>query len=149
MKTSLLQLGGAATCLASTLLVGILCAAKVFSADVTIAWDATSEPDIRGYNIYYQMGTDGPPYYFLENVALQGIDPGSPSVEIKGLDDGTYYLVVSAVDTEGLESLYSNSVCTQISDGTAQPCGSNSGDSVGSGGGGGGGGCLIDSLQIF
>ena len=146
------------------------------SADLTIVWDPNSEPDVSAYGIYIQKGAEGPPYDFLGYVDLNEIDPANPSYVITGLEDGAeYYLVVTALDTEGLESVYSNSACARI-EGTAQPCtdsdgggtpptggdtppteggspptgggGSDGGSSSGSSsGGGGGGGCFIGVLQ--
>jgi hypothetical protein len=147
MKTSLEKVAAETKRLAAALLGGILCASQVFSADVTIAWDTTSEPDISGYNVYYQQGTDGPPYNLFEHIDAQEIDPANPSIMITGLVDGVYYLVVTAVDTAGVESLYSNSACARISGGTTQLCTTDSGSGgSGSGGGGGGGGCFIGAL---
>lgn len=123
----------------------------VFSANLMIVWDANTEPDISGYNIYFQKSSDGPPYHLFGSVSLQEIDPANPSFLITGLeDDAVYYLTVTALDTEGYESVYSTSACTEIVGGAAQPCstsGGASGDGGGSaGGGGGGGGCFIGSL---
>ena len=138
------------------LLITIACPA--LSADLTIAWDPNSEPDVSAYGIYIQKGAKGPPYDFLGYIDLNEIDPANPSYVITGLEDGAeYYLVVTALDTEGLESVYSNSACARIQ-GTAQPCTDSGGADTpptgggGSGGGsssggGGGGGCFIDVLQ--
>ena len=83
---------------------------------------------------------------------LQGIDPANPSFVITGLEDGaSYFVVVTALDTEGYESGYSNSVCARIQ-GTAQPCaggwgGGGGGSGAGGGSGGGGGCCFIGVLM--
>ncbi len=151
MKTSLVRVGTVTRNLVSALLGGFLCASQVYSADVTIAWDATSESDISGYNVYYQNDSDGPPYNLFTHVGVQEIDPANPSATITGLGDGIYYLVVTAVDTVGVESLNSNSACARISGGTTQLCTTDSGSGgSGSGGGGGGsgggGGCFIGAL---
>jgi len=95
---------------------------SALSADLTIAWEPNSEPDVSAYGIYIQKGAEGPPYDFLGYVDLNEIDPANPSYVITGLEDGAeYYLVVTALDTEGLESVYSNSACASIQ-GTVQPC---------------------------
>jgi hypothetical protein len=128
------------------------CAWPVFPADVTIAWDANAEADIRGYNIYFQPDSDGPPYTLYGYIDLLDIDPANPAVVVTGLsDDAVYYLTVTALDTEGYESVYSNSVCVHIIGDAVQPCstgGGTTGDggSTGGSGGGGGGGCFIGLL---
>ncbi len=147
MKTSLVRGGTVTRYLVSALLGGFLCASQVYSADVTIAWDATSESDISGYNVYYQYDSDGPPYNLFAHIGVQEIDPANPSATITGLGDGIYYLVVTAVDIAGIESLYSNSACVRISAGTTQLCATDSGSGGSApGGGGGGGGCFIGAL---
>ena len=156
------------------LLLLITIACRALSADLTIAWDPNSEPDVSAYGIYIRKGAEGPPFDFLGYIELNEIDPDSPSFVVTGLEEGgEYYLVVTALDTEGLESVYSNSACARI-EGTVQPCidsggggtpptgdgtpptggdspptgdgRSGGGDSSGSGGGGGGG-CFIGVLQ--
>jgi hypothetical protein len=129
-------------------------ACPLFSADVTIAWDANREPDVSGYYIYFRKGSEGPPYDLLRYIGLQEIDPGNPSVVVTGLeDDAVYYFTVTALDTEDYESGYSNSACGQIAGGTIRPCsaepdGGSGGSSTSAGsGGGGGGGCFIGSLR--
>ncbi len=136
----------------SALLLLIIIACPALSADLTIAWDPNSEPDVSAYGIYIRKGAEGPPYDFLGYIDLNEIDPANPSFVITGLEEGAeYYLVMTALDTEGLESVYSNSACARIQ-GTAQPCtdsgGGSSGGGGGSGGGGssGGGGCFIGVL---
>lgn len=125
------------------------------SADMTIAWDSNTEPDVRGYNVYFRKGSEGPPYDLVRYVDLQEIDPANPSFVVTGLETGTiYYLTVTALDSEGLESFYSNSVCAQVGD-TILPCstdggsggGGSGGGGSGGGGSGGGGGCFIGSLH--
>ena len=92
---------------------------------VTLQWDPNTEPDLAGYMVYYNTGSSGPPYDSTVDVGNVTTYP------LHGLTDGvTYFFVVSAYDTEGLESDYSNEVST---DTVATPGGS----------GGGDGGCLI------
>jgi len=95
-----------------------------YAVDVTLGWDANSETDLAGYKIYYGAGQGGPyngagstdgaspiivPLSILTN-------PIGPQFTVHGLPaDGTHYFVVTAYDTEGLESGYSNEVFTQPS----------------------------------
>ena len=111
------------------------------AAEVTLAWDDNTEPDLAGYNIYYDTSS-GAPYYGTG--ADQGAspitvligdlnDPQNPEITLTGLDDDQdYYLALTAFDSEGSESDYSNEVSTAS--------GTGGGDSSG---GGGGGGCFI------
>jgi uncharacterized membrane protein YgcG len=136
----------------------IFCACPALSADMTIAWDPNSEPDVSAYGIYMRKGSEGPPYDFLGYVGIEEIDPDNPSYVVTGLEEGAvYYLVVTALDSEGYESIYSNSTCAKI-EGTVKPCTDSGGGDTppsgggggsgggGSSGGGGGGGCFIGVL---
>ncbi|MGB5850613.1 MAG: hypothetical protein WBH40_19140, partial [Ignavibacteriaceae bacterium] len=92
----------------------------VYSANVTMAWSANTEPNLAGYYIYYKNGTSGPPYngtgvdegdspikipvgYFA--------DPANPEYTMHGLSDTEIsFFVLTAYDTEGNESGFSNEV---------------------------------------
>ena len=75
----------------------------VYSAQVTLEWEASSG-DVVGYNVY--QGTSSRDY----DVTL---DVGNwTSVVIADLEDGeAYYFSVTAYDTDGNESGYSNEAC--------------------------------------
>ena len=106
------------------------------AAEVTLAWDANTEPDLMGYKIYYDT-SPGDPYYGRD--ADQGIspitvflkdldDPDNPKLTLTGLSDsGDYYFTLTAFDNENLESGYSNEASIAG--------GNNGGGSSGSGGG--------------
>ena len=68
-----------------------------------LAWDANTEPDLSGYKLYYgtASGTYGTP-----------INVGNVTTyTVTGLTDGqTYYFAVTAYDSVGNESGYSNEV---------------------------------------
>ena len=88
--------------------------------DVTLQWDANIEPDLDGYKIYYDTGSSGEPYDGTDadpghspiTLPVGDLpDPGNPEYSLTGLNDNeTYFFVVTAFDTEGLESDYSNEV---------------------------------------
>ena len=81
--------------------------APVYAADATLRWDANTEADLAWYKVYYKTGSSGGPYDNTINVG------NVTTYSLHGLTDGiTYYFVVSAYDTEGLESNYSNEVST-------------------------------------
>ncbi len=75
----------------------------VYSAQVTLEW-AASSGNVAGYNVY--QGTSSRDY----DVTL---DVGNwNSVTIADLEDGeAYYFAVTAYDTDGNESGYSNEAC--------------------------------------
>jgi hypothetical protein len=80
------------------------------SAEVTMAWDPNTEPDLAGYKIYYKTEFSGPPYNgtgFIEGDSP--IDIGNQTeFTLHGLtEDVTYFFVATAYNTEGLESCYS------------------------------------------
>ncbi len=91
------------------------------AAEVTLAWDANTEPDLMGYKIYYNT-SPGDPYYSTD--ADQGISPitvllkdlddqYNPKFTLTGLgDSGDYYFALTAFDNENLESGYSNEAST-------------------------------------
>ena len=108
------------------------------SAEVTLAWDANTEPDLAGYKIYYCTGS-GAPYYGTE--ADQGTspiivlaedldDPDYPEFTLTGLfDDQEYYFALTAFDSENAESGFSNEAST--ADGTSSDYNSSGGGSSG------------------
>ena len=97
-----------------------------WAKDVTLEWDANTEPDLGGYIVYY--GTESGSYEY-------SLDVGDfTSAVISGLDEDTdYYFAVSAYNLDGLSSSLSNEVSTALA-------------SYGSGGGSSGG-CFIDSVD--
>jgi hypothetical protein len=89
--------GGAFLALAAALVIFPMIA---HGAEVGLAWDANTEPDLAGYKIYY--GTASGSY-------SQSIDVGNTTQHtLTGLDEGvTYYLAATAYDTDNNESAYS------------------------------------------
>jgi len=63
--------------------------------------------EISGYRIYY--GTTAGDYQYQVDV-----DSGSNSAQVSAIPSGTYYAVVTAVDTDGRESLYSEEVVITV-----------------------------------
>ena len=101
---------------------------EAFAFDVTLGWDPNTEPDLSGYKVYYKSVTPGPPYLGIE--ADQGPSPviltlkvdekqhllvhrDYPGVTLSGLNPKfVYFFAVTAYDSEGLESGFSNEVST-------------------------------------
>ena len=108
-----------------------------YAVDVTFEWDANTEPDLAGYRLYYKTGSSGAPYDGTG--ATEGNSPTDvanvTTYTLTGLTDGIdYFFVVTAYDTEDLESEYSNEV-TASTEPTPTPTTSAGGDD--------GGGCFI------
>src|SRR3989441_2919968 len=73
------------------------------AAQVTLAWDPNTDPDLVGYKLYY--GTSSRSYQF-------SVDVGNvTSYRIAGLLEGQiYYLATTAYNVRGIESYFSNEV---------------------------------------
>ncbi len=76
------------------------CYTIVFAADVRLAWDANTEPDLAGYTVYWGITT--PP--------TQSQDAGNVTTyTIIDLDVGTtYFFAADAYDLSGNHSALSN-----------------------------------------
>ena len=106
------------TCIIS--LLTLFPAPLLYAADVTLGWDANTEADLAGYYVYYKTGSFGPPYNGTGavegNSPIQApianlVDPENPDYTIHGLSDTqTTYFVLTAYDTGGNESGFSNEV---------------------------------------
>jgi hypothetical protein len=85
------------------LLAWCLCG-TAWAADVTLQWDANTEPDLAGYKIYQgtASGVYGEPIPVSKDLTEH---------TLTGLPDNVFlYFVMTAHDTEGLESDFSNEV---------------------------------------
>jgi hypothetical protein len=94
------------TCTAVVAITLLLSAAPAFAGDVTLAWDPNTESDLAGYKVYFGTapGTYGTP-----------ITLGTQTTyTVTGLPPGTWYFAVTAYNTSGLESAYSNEVSTVV-----------------------------------
>jgi hypothetical protein len=114
--------------------------------EMSVAWDANSEPDLEGYGIYFKNVPDSE-YSLYGYVALDELaDLNNPRFVVSGLEKGkTYYFAGTAYNWYGQESEFSNSICVQVGDAIV-PCPSSDDGSAG-GSGGGGGGCFIESIM--
>ena len=123
--------------------------------DVVLAWDPNTEPDLSGYILYVDDGTSNLPYEHFATYPLEVIDPNNPVITITGLqDDLDYYFVMTAYDTQGNESDYSEEICVMngqqcpenlaaTNNSVPEDAGASISNSVEGDGGGGGGGCFI------
>ena len=175
------------TCLIAIGLVASLPSTASGPAEFILGWDANDEADLDGYEIYVRKGTAGDTYTFLAEVLVDELeDPDRPKVTITDLynglltdlitpvvrmaeltNDSTYHFALTAFDTQGKTSDFSEELCVEVIGTAVVECGSvdssedsssgdtssdngDSGDSSGgdvfagnSASGGGGGGCFI------
>jgi uncharacterized repeat protein (TIGR02543 family) len=84
------------------------------SAQIKLAWDPNTEPDLAGYRVYY--GT-------ASGIYGTSVDVGNVTAyTLNGLAQGvTYYLTVIAYDTARNESGYSNEVSGRITESVSAP----------------------------
>ena len=83
--------------------------------DVTLAWDPNDELDLAGYILYVNEDGAGSPYYQLDKVSLVEIEPDNPMYTATELNENIQYcFVLTAYDTDGYESGFSNEVCVLI-----------------------------------
>jgi hypothetical protein len=123
----------------------VLYANPAFAVDLTLAWDPNTEPDLEGYGVYLSKDGAGPPYDLVGYVTTGELeDPSNPTFTITGLVKGDrYYIALTAYDTAGAESDFSDAVCADVGDTITACASSGTGGSGGGGSGGGGGACFI------
>ncbi len=81
----------------------------------TLSWapptqntDGSPLTDLAGYKIYY--GTESGNY----QTSIQIDNPGIAIYVVETLTPNTYYFVLTAIDSSGIESLYSNEASKQV-----------------------------------
>jgi hypothetical protein len=77
------------------------------SAEIALTWEANTEPNLTGYRVYY--GTASETYYY--SVDIGNVTSCSVSNLLVGQ---TYYFVVTAYNTDGIESEYSEEVSVAV-----------------------------------
>lgn len=97
-------------------LLFVLCFALVFiissvfaASSMTFEWDANTESDLAGYRLY-QSNTSGN-YTFGVGNEVGSTLAGTETLTIS-VEDGIWYWVLTAYDTDGFESEPSNEVDT-------------------------------------
>ncbi len=73
------------------------------AADITLAWDQNSDPDLAGYKLY--LGNSSRNYTHTIDLGL------TTQYTIRNLIDGTvYFFTLTAYNQKGFESSFSNEV---------------------------------------
>ena len=98
----------------SILLASFLFLESAFAARIRLTWDPNTESDLTGYKVYYgtspRTGTD-PKKCGLCGYSNKAVLGNVTTYPISNLDNGqTYYFSLTASDTLGNESSYSNEV---------------------------------------
>jgi hypothetical protein len=105
----------------------ILIPSLVFGLGVRVTWNKNSENDLAGYLVY--CGTSRGSYDRIVGAGLKA------SVDIRGVDAGrTYYFAVTARDTSGNQSGYSQQVAITIPAADSGNSGTNTGSTGTTGG---------------
>ena len=123
-----------------------ICLAK----KITLGWDANPEPDLEGYIIYRNVGSPGPPYKFSSILPEDDLsNPLIPVVTMTGLKENSeYFIAVTAYDSEGNESYFSDEVCVEIVGSFIKNCTASLSPNANTGSndaGGNSGACFINS----
>jgi hypothetical protein len=79
---------------------------------VILGWDANTEADLAGYNLYYGNSPRDQGSY-TQTVPINNKDATTWELS---LPNGTYYFALTAVDLVGNESGFSNEVSADVSD---------------------------------
>lgn len=110
-----------------TITIIILTASIGLAAEVTVAWDANTEPDLDNYRIYRGNSTGNYSFPVINlKTDTDGRNPGCGAVydpfktecceyTIRGLEEGKiYYLAATALDEEGNESAFSEELTHSV-----------------------------------
>ena len=125
------------------------------AAQVTLGWDSNPEPDLEGYVVYRNVASPGPPYDYSDTLPEDDLaDPLHPKATLTGLQEGKeYYIALTAYNTDGVESSFSNDVCVEVINGVIAACSASVApvastvSSSGGSGGGSSGSCFISAAS--
>jgi hypothetical protein len=98
----------------SVLLVALLISIWARAEQVTLAWDANTEPDLAGYRVHYGTASGS----YTSSVDVHKVTTSSIGTLTAGQ---TYYFAVTAYDASGNESGYSNQVSYSVAAANGAP----------------------------
>jgi len=79
---------------------------------INFTWSPNTETNLAGYRLY-QGTTAGGPYGMVAQILVTSNDHPTTHT-LRGLSDGTYFWVLTAFNTPGLESGFSNEVSQTV-----------------------------------
>lgn len=82
------------------------CLGQGVAADVMLAWDASESPEVTGYKVY----VGNAPGNYNEPITIGN----QTSYTVTGLNSGTYYFAIKAINAYGDESDFSNEVSVNV-----------------------------------
>jgi hypothetical protein len=105
--------------------------------------------------VYRNAGSPGPPYDYSDTLPEDDLaDPLHPKVTLTGLQtDKEYYIALTAYNTDGVESSFSNDVCVKVINNVAEACSASVAPVAGTvssssgSGGGNNGSCFISAAS--
>jgi hypothetical protein len=98
----------------SVLLVALLISVWARAEQVTLAWDANTEPDLAGYKVHYGTASGS----YTTSVDVHKVTTSSIGALTAGQ---TYYFAVTAYNASGNESGYSNQVSYSVAAANGAP----------------------------
>lgn len=98
---------GALALLAAGCEAGVLGPADSAAADIWVGWDRQSDPSVAEYVVYVGTDPDEP-----QDAVV--VEAPTDSVTIRGLEQGRYYVAVSAVSARGVEGPLSEQVSVDV-----------------------------------
>jgi hypothetical protein len=93
----------------------VILALSAFSMKaITLVWNANTDPDLVGYTVY--SGTNS--HVYNKSTYVGNVTSNTPAALIPGT---TYYFAITAKNTSGLESDFSNEIAVDVPPSLGQP----------------------------
>ena len=106
---------------ATFVVIFLLWSSYGIAVDVKLDWDACTWPDLAGYKVYYGTASR----WYNKSIDARNVT----AYTVGGLESITYYFAVTAYDSAGVETVFSNEVSIR-GIGCGQDCNADGGGSV-------------------